>query len=165
MFDDFHSVALGPNLQLFDGCGTKSVRGAEHHFKILLSQPISKLANAGGFSCSVHADDKNYAWFAVTIGRAEHSFGAIGRLQDAGNMRFDFAFELRGVGECVALQLASDRVQNLARCLYAEVRRKQRGLEMLERCWINLLLPQENIVDRFSERSLGLRDRSLQPLE
>ncbi len=80
-------------------------------------------------------------------------------------MRFDFAFELSGVGERVAIEFFFYRVQNFAGGFDAEIGGEQGSFEMLERGRIDLLFAEENVVDGFGERGLGLGNRGFEAFE
>ena len=57
--DDGHTGAVGPDLQLFAGCGTEGIACGQHHLFALAGVVIGQLCNAGGLAHAVHANDQN----------------------------------------------------------------------------------------------------------
>ena len=80
-------------------------------------------------------------------------------------MRLDLLFEVRGIGERVAVHFFAHRIQNLARWLHAQVGGEQRRLQILQDRGIDLPLAKKDRIDSLGKRRLGLADGILQPLE
>src|SRR5262249_13015905 len=87
------------------------------------------------------------------------------RLQDARDVGFDFGFQLRSVGERVAIELVFYGVENFAGGLYAEIGGEQGAFEVFESRGIDLFFAEENVIDGFRKGGFGLRDGGFQPLE
>ena len=148
LLDDFHAIAMSPNFELFDRCGAKSVRCAKHDVQVLLAQPVRELPDARGFSRSIDSYDKNNSRLFVAICSGQILLRSIRSLQDTRDVRFDLAFQLRSVGQSVAIQFFFYGFQNFTRGFDAEIRRKQRRFQVSQRRWIDLLFTQKNIIDR-----------------
>src|SRR5580692_1031371 len=54
LLDDFHTIALRPNFELFDGGGAEGVRGTEDDAASILAQTICELANTRGFAGAIY---------------------------------------------------------------------------------------------------------------
>ena len=139
---------MRPNFELFDRCGAKRVRCAKHDVQVLLAQPVRELPDTRGFSRSVDSYDKNNSRLFVAICSSQILLRSIRSLQDTRNVRFDLAFQLRSVGQRVAIQFFFYGVQNFTRGLDAEIRRKQGRFQMFQCRRIDLLFAEKNVVDR-----------------
>src|ERR1700733_10819668 len=61
LFYNFHAGTVGPDFQLFDGCGAKRVGGAEDYARAFFFQAVSKLADGRRLAGAVHSYDENDA--------------------------------------------------------------------------------------------------------
>ncbi len=59
MFDDLHTAALGPDLQLLDGGSPEGVGSADQDLLALGFEIRRQLPDGGGLPGAVHADDKD----------------------------------------------------------------------------------------------------------
>src|SRR5690348_8223615 len=169
LLDDFHAIALGPDFELLDGRGAESVCGTKDYAAMLLPQPVCQFADAGRFAGAIDPHDEDYARARAVWRRGDTASAGNVRssrsVQDAQDVRFDFALELRGVGESVAIQFFADGVEDFARGVDAEVGGEQRRLEVLEERRVDLALAEKNRINGFGKRRLGLADGLLQLLK
>src|SRR3970282_854459 len=62
MFDDVHTGTLPPGVKLLDGGGAKGVRGDQQDFLAGRSILCRELADGGGFTDTVYAEEDHHPW-------------------------------------------------------------------------------------------------------
>ena len=170
LFDDFDARAARPYFELLDGRGAKRVRGAEHHGRAFFLQAIGELADGGGFSGAVHADDEEHARRAggcLADGRARHAAAGIcrGRDEDFQDLPLQFLLQLLRVVNLVLVDLLAQRCEHFLGGAHADVRAQQRRFKLLQQLRINGPVAGQQLLDARGKLRARLADRLLEPVE
>jgi hypothetical protein len=147
--------ALAPNGQLLDGRGAERIAGGEHHLEAFARRDRGELADGGGFTRAVDADDENdEGLLGAEIERHLDGF------EHLGDFRGQNAFDLLGI-DLLVVAPGGNCLDDALGYGEAEIGLDQHVFQFIERRLIELALGEDRR-DRPGDRFRRFRQSVLE---